>query len=131
LPNSPVFVLSAHLDAVALSKPERRGLPDDIKPGKTANFTVYDIDKSGNVYYYMGDSKEKPSPVTAISMKYHFDDYDNDSRSKILSVKPFFSLKIRYRICSQMPYSILSHVRSNASCLFSQRYYETEGGSVK
>lgn len=92
LPNSPIFVLSAHPDVVALSKPEKRGLPEEIKPGNKANFTVYDIDRNGNVYYYLGD-QEKPLSVTAISMKHHFEDYDNESERKDFLVRLLVFIK--------------------------------------
>ncbi|KAI6186326.1 Protein RRP5-like protein [Aphelenchoides besseyi] len=76
LPNSPLFVVSAHPDIVALSKVDKRKLPDEYRPGSFVECTVYDIDKLGNVYFLLGSDSDKPPTITAKALKAHFDDYD-------------------------------------------------------
>ncbi|KAI6174615.1 hypothetical protein M3Y97_01010400 [Aphelenchoides bicaudatus] len=78
LPNSPIFVLSAHPDIVASSRIERRQLPEEHRPGQKVKCTVYDVDKMGNVYFYLGEDSEKPLPLTAIMTKFNFQNYEED-----------------------------------------------------
>lgn len=79
LPNSPIFVLSAHPDTVALSRIERRQLPEEHRTGQNLKCTVYDVDKAGNVYLTLGEHTDKPPSLTALMMKGNFENYEEES----------------------------------------------------
>ncbi|CAD5225467.1 unnamed protein product [Bursaphelenchus xylophilus] len=77
LPNSPLFTLTAHPDIISTSNPAKKILRDEHKVGSMVEATAYDVDKLGNVYFYLGDA-EKPEFVTAKAFPTGFDDYENE-----------------------------------------------------
>ncbi|CAD5218145.1 unnamed protein product [Bursaphelenchus okinawaensis] len=78
LPNSPLFILSAQADIIATSNAAKKVLKEEHKVGSTVEATAYEIDKAGNVYFYLGDNPEKPEFVTAKAFQSGFDDYEKD-----------------------------------------------------
>lgn len=46
---------------------------------KIVKCTVYDVDKLGNVYFWLGEDDERPPAITAKALRRHFDNYEDDS----------------------------------------------------
>uniref|UniRef100_A0A915ER45 S1 motif domain-containing protein n=1 Tax=Ditylenchus dipsaci TaxID=166011 RepID=A0A915ER45_9BILA len=77
--NSPLLVLSAHPDVIALAKVEKRVVPEELKIGQKINCKVYDLDKKQNVYFRLEDDESgKSCLITAKALRIHIDDVDKN-----------------------------------------------------
>uniref|UniRef100_A0AC34G2X4 S1 motif domain-containing protein n=1 Tax=Panagrolaimus sp. ES5 TaxID=591445 RepID=A0AC34G2X4_9BILA len=88
--NSPFLVVSGHPDVVALSKSERRSIPQDFSIGSVFEGEVYAVDKNNNVFFNIQEDDGKVSLVTAKLMAKNMDNPD-----KIAIYRPGSTHKLR------------------------------------
>nr|CAD2182619.1 unnamed protein product [Meloidogyne enterolobii] len=78
-PNSSVLVLNAHPDIIALSKLEKRLLPENIKVGSSNTGIVYYIDKMQNLYFNLVEDDDAiQNLITAKCLRINIENFEDD-----------------------------------------------------
>ncbi|KAF7639764.1 hypothetical protein Mgra_00000686 [Meloidogyne graminicola] len=75
-PHSSLLVLNAHPDIIALSKLEKRLLPENIKIGSSNTGTIYYIDKMKNLYFNIIVGQETQNLITAKCFRVNIDNFE-------------------------------------------------------
>ena len=79
--NSPFLVVSGHPDVVALSKYERRQIPEELSTGSIFDGEVYAVDSNNNVFFSIREEDDKVSLVTAKLMGKNMEDTGKSKHS--------------------------------------------------
>ncbi|KAE9552364.1 hypothetical protein FO519_004409 [Halicephalobus sp. NKZ332] len=91
--NSPLLTVSGHPDIVALSKIERRTVPEEYSTGQIFDGIVYSVDPKYSVYFAMQESEDKVSLITAKLPASNMDNPDNLKKYGIGTVHKIRVLK--------------------------------------